>query len=55
MNDISTKVWDCLGCDKVMVTTFRSYSDGYSEFKFSLYVLVVQGVKNQEYLGFSDI
>ena len=36
-----------------MVTTFKSDSDSYIEFKFSQYVL--EGVKNQEHQGFSDI
>ena len=44
---------DGIGCDRVIVTTFRSESDSYSEFKFSQYVL--EGVKNQEYLEFCDI
>ena len=48
----STKVLDGIGCDRVIVTTFRSESDSYSEFKFSQYVL--EGVKNQEYLDSSN-
>ena len=49
----STKVLDGIGCDRVIVTTFRSESDSYSEFRFSQYV--IEGVKNQQYLEFCNI
>ena len=46
VNNNSTKLGECLGCDNVMVITFRRDSDSNSESKFSQYVLVVLGDQN---------